>query len=193
MVVKKPKSWDLARRTTKMGLPNIPGAVQGIDVLRATPDIDVLGAYTVRPEWLRGGQTDRQIRRRGTPLEQVTHTANSPKEKINALLRDAHRLAVMRHLDENRLGWDNMAELTQRPHGIKQIVLIDDSVSRVVAGAVELAKEKPHARPFMEIFTLAAFSFKPHEELEALTVPGIVNVVSMHGWADVSRMLDQVM
>ena len=182
VVVRKPKSYDLLRRTSKMGLPNVAGAIKGLDALRAEPDVDFLGIYTVRPEWLRRGQTDRQIRRRGIPVERVTHTTNSPKAKIEALLLDGsgYNAGRLSH-DEIMLGID-----------VRQIVLIDDSVSKVVAGAVELAAEKPELRRHMELFTLAAFSSKDPEELHELSVPGVINVVSMRGWADARKMLDEV-
>ncbi|HVF69491.1 MAG TPA: hypothetical protein VNA13_02900, partial [Xanthomonadales bacterium] len=169
-------------RTSKMGLPNVPGAVEGLDALTAEPDVDVLGVYTVRPEWLRRGQTDRQIRRRGIPVEKVTHSTNSPAAKIEALLLDGSGF------NAGRLSHDEIM------HGVdvRQIVLIDDSVSKVVAGAVELAEEKPELRRHMELFTLAAFSSKPEDELRGLSVPGVINVVPMRGWANTARMLDKV-
>lgn len=82
VVIKKAKNWELPRRMSKMGLPNRPGVVEAINALSMEPDVDVLGVYTARPEWMRRRQTANQIRRRGIPAETVTHTTNSPKAKI---------------------------------------------------------------------------------------------------------------
>lgn len=179
VIVKKAKGWDLPRRASKMGLPNLPGAIEGIDALRTAEDVDIMGVYTVRPEWLRRGQTDRQIRRRGLPIEKVTHTTNSSKEKIKALLYDATQ-----HATNNDRAEDFTLDF--------QVVLIDDSVEKIVAGARQLYKENPNYRNLLRRFTLAAFNSRQQEQLKGMIVPNVVHVVTMQNWSDVGRMLDTV-
>lgn len=77
------------------------------------------------------------------------------------------------------------------PDDVKQVVLIDDSISKVVEGAKELSAEKPFMRPLMERFTLAAFGASP-DRVEGLIVPGVVHVVSMPGWADTGNVIREV-
>lgn len=185
VVIKKASSWDIPRRASKMGLPNLPGAIEGIDYLQSQQDVDVMGVYTVRPEWLRKRQTDRQIRRRQIPLEKVTHTTNSPKEKIKALLMDSlegfrPREISVREVEE---------ELIRR---IGKIVLVDDSIQKVVDGAKELLWEHPAFIPLLKRFVLVAFNPKQPEKLQGMIVPGVVHIVSMRSWNDVRGVLNNI-
>lgn len=178
VVIKKAKDYDLYRRATKFALPTLPGVLEGLDVLRNQSDVDVMGIYTVRPEWLRRGQTDRQVRRRNIPIERITHTTNSSKAKIEALLEDS------------LLGWgpNTVSEFSE----VGRVVLIDDSAQKIVDGAQQLYDEKPGLRHILERFTLVAFNPKQPERLKGMIIPGVVHVVSMQSWKDVGRMLNEV-
>jgi hypothetical protein len=182
VIVEKPKSWDMFRRPTKMGLPTHPDAIENISLLAAQPDVDLLGVYTVRPEWLRREQTERQIRRRGIPVEKVTHTTNSSENKIEALLLDAVGI------DRNAPQVEDLVV----PDNINQIVLIDDSVAKVVSGAIALYDHKQHLRPLLGKFTLAAFNSEQPEQVRDLTVPGKIHVVTMRNWSETGKMLNEV-
>lgn len=174
---RNPRNWVKGRF-----VPVLDGAVEEMGRLNGQTDVDVLGFYTVRPEWFRGGQTRKQIGKKNIPVERVVHTANSYKAKVEALLLDA---AGVKQGD--------MLGRSFVPADVRAIVVIDDRPEKIVVGAEELAEEKPHLQPLMTKLTLAAFEPKQPERVRQLAVPGIIRVVLMEdGWASTRQMLEEV-
>lgn len=196
VIVKKPKGWDLPRRTSKMGLPTLPDTTEGLTNLYESSDVDVLGVYTVRPKWLREGQTRRQIEYRGIPLYRVTHSTNSSMEKVAAVLTDSlDDTAWSQGQNKEDFLLDDLIEkgLLTGNGKVGRIVLIDDSPRKVIEGALQLAEERPNLIPLLERFTLAAFDPKLSADLAGDIFPDSgIHVVTMRGWKDTGRMLDEV-
>lgn len=181
VTLEEAKSWDVLRKSLKTGLSCYEQAIDGINFLKDSPDVDVLGIYTKRPLF-RKKQTISEIVRLGIPVESVTHTTNSSKAKVEALL--LHSIG----LDRKEASANEITDSAD----ITQIVLIDNSVSKIVTAAKKLAEEKPYLRPLMEKFTLAAFNPKQPEALKGLIIPGVIHVVCMKSWSDAPCMLDEV-
>jgi len=139
VIVKKPSSWDLPRRASKVALPTIPGVIEGINFLRSQQDVDVIGVYTARTKWLRKWQTERDVNKRSIPIEKITYSTNSSKKKIAELLIDA--LA-----EEDPSGLTD--EYIPRTD-VRRVVLIDDSIDEVVGAARQLAQEHPEFRKLL--------------------------------------------
>jgi hypothetical protein len=171
-IVHKPEKHNFFKRMTKIGLKPHFGVTEGIDYLNRQEDVVVLGAYTVRPEWLRKEQTIRQLETHEIPIENVTHSTNSYKAKIEALLMDS----------QNYNGGKNIGE----------IVLIDDSIEKVVEAAFELADERPDLKSLMEKLKLVAFNPEQTADQVGDVIPGVIHIVTMKSWSDVKKMLENV-
>ena len=194
--IKKAKPLDFPRRATKFGLPSMPGVIDGVNFLNNQRGVNVLGVYTVRPQWLREGQTRRQVLRRNFPVERIVHTTNSPADKIRHLLYDA--------TDQSGLvkspSYDKKTEHFQdewlrrriNTFGLNQIILIDDSTQKIIDAAKQLYEERPGIRPLLERFTHIAFNPKQPEQFEGLIIPRVIHVVTMRDWSEIERVMGQI-
>ena len=177
---KKAAAWDIPRRATKMGLPLEEGAREGLAYLGSQPDVHMLGLYTVRPKWLREGQTRRQVRRHGLEVPQIVHTTNSSVEKIARLLDDAEGagpgLSGQRIVNHQR----------------EQVVLQDDSVDKVIAAAEELLRTSPEYEDALSRFTLLAYDPKQRHRVHGTILPGIAHIVSVQSWHNIDSAMNMV-
>lgn len=199
--VKKAESYDIARRATKFGLPTLPGVIDGISFLNHQKDTNVLGIYTVRPKWLREGQTRRQVKKRGFPVDRIVHTTNSPVDKIRQLFFDSvgygkvHKYPGGTALPNDEV-FKPLAEERLRNiingQDLRQVILIDDSTEKVIKAAEYLYDEDPGLRPFLERFTHIAFNPKQPERFEGLIIPGVIHVVTMRDWSEIKRVMKHV-
>lgn len=180
-LIRKAPSYDFLRRFTKRGLPTIPGCQEALIEIGQTPGLEVLGLYTVRPEWLRGRQTRQDVARRGLPIEKIFHTANSPKQKVERLLLDSLGIPT-----EQGLLRDDAGLYVPDPN-VQAVILVDDSFEKVIQGARELAQEKPEFKNLLMLFTLFAFNQNQDEALKGEIITGVVNVVRVKQWCDVKK------
>lgn len=175
VMVRKPKGFDIPRRATKMGLPPVEGIHDALSQMRFAYDLSIAGVYTVRPSWLRGGQTRRQVERHGfgEDVSKVVHTNNSPKDKIRTLLLDtvAARCnfgAPLRLVDQS-----------YRPGGEHDsAILVDDSYAKIIGG-IEALGEDPQTLPLLNHLVFFAFgkeqvqinTGKDYDPLTAFVLP----------------------
>mgnify|MGYP001582781661 CR=1 FL=1 len=192
--IKKAKSYDIPRRATKFGLPSMPGVVEGVNFLREQPDVDLLGVYTVRPQWLREGQTRKQVIKRGYPVERIVHTSNSPTDKVRELLYDSVGFGSGPYPSTGQV------EPFQIPLSVedieakrlRRVILIDDSTQKIIDAAKQLYNEEPNLSPLLERFIHIAFNPKQPEQFEGLIIPGIIHVVTMRDWSEIERVMEQI-
>ncbi|MFH1826992.1 MAG: hypothetical protein ABH812_00985 [bacterium] len=191
--IEKAKSHDIFRRATKFALPSLPGVVEGVNFLRRQPDVNVFGVYTVRPEWLREGQTKRQVLKRDYPVERIVHTTNSPKDKIRQLLFASvgfDKVASSQTFDDSYLH-ERLQRRAER-FGLKRIILIDDSTQKIVDATKQLYDEEPEIRPLLERFTHIAFNPKQPGQFEGLIIPGVIHVITMRNWSEIRKVTEQI-
>ena len=170
------------------------GVVEGVNFLRKQPDVDLLGVYTVRPQWLREGQTRRQVERRGFPVERIVHTTNSPVDKVRQLLYDSVGFGSGPYPSTGKV------EPFQIPlsvedivaKGLRRVILIDDSSDKIIEAAKQLYDEDPSLRPLLERFTHIAFNPKQPEKLEGLIIPRKIHVVTMRDWSDIGNAMKEI-
>ncbi len=182
VIINSAYDYHVFKTESKMDRQKSEGIFEGIKILKEEPDVEILGVYTARPQWLRRNQTHHQLKELSIPINTVTHAAFSFKNKIEKLLLNASGFSKD-NLSNNEIFC---------PKEIKQIVLIDDDVSRVITAARKLTKEKPFLRPLMEKFTLVAFNSKQSEEQKGLIIPGIIHVTMMRNWSDIKNMLGEI-
>jgi hypothetical protein len=187
-LVGKPKSWDILRRATKFFLPIRDGAIEGINFISSQGNLETLGIFTVRPEWLRKRQTKKQIKRKNIPNLEVTHTANSYKGKIEALFNSA-------------LGWNPKTPITaiegriERQIELKKIgriLLVDDSADKVIKAAEELYEEKPNIQPLLERFILITFDPSQQEAVKEEKYDKFRSIIYIRGWSDIQSLISVI-
>jgi len=192
-VVGVPNPWRVDQRMLKMGLKPTPGVDKGLNQLNADPNAEVMGIYTARYNYgfpyrglpfSRVGQTRSLVARHELPVDTIIHTPKGSRGKIERVLLDAHSLPPPRSrpMSSHEVGVHSQQE------GI-EVVLIDDKVNEVAEAALGLAVRREYSE-LLRGFTVAAFGHS--QEVEALSVPGVIHVVSMKGWDDTGAMLEKV-
>ncbi len=139
VMVRKAPVYDLLRRSTKMGLPPVEGVADALSLIENDTTLSIAGVYTVRPDWLRKAQTERQIRRHGFGIERVIHTTNSPIEKVRHFLVDS----VGYHDDSMFGGVTTRQENGQYvPNEDRWAVLVDDSYGKIKQALDEVGQDR---------------------------------------------------